>query len=143
MIIRLFLMIGLGILLGLPVGINTRAVVASETITSSLSDTVTVVGSDTVTAGGFGNERVLCPDGMIAVGGGIDLENVWTMKVTSSGPTFDQNYSRLNYQPDGTNPAPIGWQASARNDDTTTKPFKVAVICGQPVLGIFLPIVTK
>jgi hypothetical protein len=69
MAIRLFLVIGLSILLGLPVGINTPAVVATQLITDSLSDTVTVVGSDTVTAGSFGSERVLCPDGMIAVGG--------------------------------------------------------------------------
>jgi hypothetical protein len=100
-----------------------------------LSDVSTVVGSDTATAGSFGVERVLCPRGKTAIGGGIDLGNVWTMGVTSSGPTFAQNNHRLIFQPDGTNPAPVGWQASARNDDTTTKPFKVAVICA-PLSGV-------
>ena len=118
---RLFLVIGLGILLGLP--------------NSSLSDTVTVVDGDNATAGTFSTERVECPNGMIAVGGGVDLDNLLTMIVTSSGPTFDQNSTRLIFQPDGTNPAPIGWQASARNDGATDLPFKVAVICA-PLSGV-------
>jgi hypothetical protein len=132
---RLFLVIGLGILLSLSVGMNTLAVMPSEATTSSASNPVTVVGSDTVTPGSFGSERVLCPAGTVAVGGGIDLGNVLTMKVTSSAPTFAQNNSRLIFQPNGTNPAPIGWQASARNDDAVAKSFKVAVICA-PLSGL-------
>jgi hypothetical protein len=143
MTIRLLLVVGLGILLVVSAGMNTRANVAAETVTGSLSETVTVVGSDTATAGSFKAERVLCPRGTIAVGGGIDLDNVLTMKVTSSAPTFAQNNSRLIFQPNGTNPAPIGWQASAKNDDATTKSFKAAVICGQAVSRVFLPLVRK
>ena len=108
---------------------SSQVAAAGPSLTASLSSTITVVGSDTVSAGNFGSVRVECPIGMVAIGGGIDPENVLTMKVTSSGPTFDQNNERLIFQPDGANPAPIGWQASARNDGTTTKSFKVAVIC--------------
>ena len=103
----------------------------------------TEVGSASVRVGSFGSERVECADGRIALGGGIDLDNVLTMNVTSSGPTFDQNNDRLFFQPNGRNPAPIGWQASTSNDATTTKPFKVAVICAQPPNEIFLPLVIK
>jgi len=135
MTVRVSSVIGLGIVLGLLAGINTRADVPSATIASSASNPVTVVGSDTAAPGSFGSERVLCPAGTVAVGGGIDLENVLTMKVTASAPTFAQNNSRLIFQPNGTNPAPIGWQATARNDDTVVKSLKVAVICA-PLSGV-------
>ena len=66
-----------------------------------------------------------------------------TMKMTSSAPTFAVSSHRLLQQPNGTNPAPVGWQVTARNDDTTTMAFKVAVICAKPVAKAFLPIVVK
>ncbi|MBW1635599.1 MAG: hypothetical protein JRJ68_04920 [Deltaproteobacteria bacterium] len=110
-------------------------------ICSPQSNITTVVGSNIVTVGSFAAERVECPSGMIAVGGGVDLNNVLTMKVTSSGPTFDQNSTRLIFQPDGINPAPIGWQASARNDGATDQSLKVAAICMRPIFPwtLFLP----
>jgi hypothetical protein len=129
MAIRLSLVIGLAILVGLPVGISSQPAIASPSMTDSLADAITVVGSDTVTAGTFGSERVRCPAGMIAVGGGVDLGNVSTMKVTSSAPVFGPSGDRLISQPDGINPAPTGWQASARNDDPRNLALKVAVIC--------------
>src|SRR5262245_35651506 len=46
----------------------------------------TVVGSNSVLAGSFAHVQVPCPADTVAVGGGIDLENVLTMVVTSSGP---------------------------------------------------------
>ena len=148
MAIRL-LMVVLSTLLTLLQGVDARTLagvqieITSQTTITSLSGVSTVVGSGTATAGSFGVERVLCPTGTLAVGGGVDLENVLTMTVTSSGPTFEQNNNRLIFQPNGVNPAPIGWQASARNDDTTTKSFKVAVICSQIEFKVFLPVVMR
>ena len=65
---------------------SSQVAAAGPSLTASLSSTITVVGSDTVSAGNFGSVRVECPIGMVAIGGGIDPENVLTMKVTSSGP---------------------------------------------------------
>jgi hypothetical protein len=100
-----------------------------------LRDVTTLVGSATIAPGNFEAVRVLCPDGMVAVGGGVDLNNVLTMVVTSSAPTFAANNNRLIFQPDGANPAPVGWQASARNNDTGSHPFKVVVTCA-PLEGV-------
>jgi hypothetical protein len=92
---------------------------------------VTVVGSGAATIGSFDSVRVLCPAGMTAIGGGIDLANVLTMTVTSSGPVFDDGgtVQRLISTPNGTQPAPIGWQASARNESSAQGDLKVAAIC--------------
>jgi hypothetical protein len=92
---------------------------------------VVVVGSDTASPGNFAQVRVLCPKGTEAVGGGIDSENVLTMTVTASAPVFAEgNFAgRLFGQPDGTSPAPIGWQADARNDSGGVLGIKVGVIC--------------
>ena len=87
-----------------------------------------VVGSVTVAVGSFGGSSVFCPKGMVAVGGGIDLENVLTMTVTGSAPVFPGPLY-LGSAPNGENPAPIGWVAFARNDDTVPKDAKIAAIC--------------
>jgi hypothetical protein len=89
------------------------------------------VGSDTAPIGSFDAERVACPAGAVAVGGGIDPYNVLTMSVTSSGPIWDDGGSgqRLLNTPDGANPAPAAWQASIRNDSSPTGTLKVAAIC--------------
>jgi hypothetical protein len=92
---------------------------------------VTVIDtSDPISPGSFGVLKVLCPTTHpIAIGGGIDLENISTMVVTSSAPTVGE--TRIYVQSDGQDAAPDGWQASARNNDSVSKSFKVAVICSQ------------
>lgn len=100
---------------------------------SPLFGVTTVVGSASVTAGNFNAVRVLCPAGTVAIGGGIDLGNVFTMQVTSSGPVYQLNNNRLLFQPDGAQPAPIGWQASAVNHETITDNFKVSVVCAPNI----------
>ena len=104
-------------------------------ICATLSGVTTMVGSAKATVGSFASERVKCPSGTVALGGGPDLENVMTMMVTSSAPTFAGSSYRLGQQPDGMHPAPNGWQASARNESTTTKKLKVAAICA-PLTGV-------
>jgi hypothetical protein len=98
-----------------------------------LPSAAAVVSSGSATAkGGFQAVRVTCPAGRVATGGGIDLQNVLTMAVSSSGPTFAANNDRLISQPNGTAPPPVGWQASTVNNDPAVQPFKVAAICAAP-----------
>jgi hypothetical protein len=68
----------------------------------------------------------------VATGGGVDPENVLTMAVSSTGPSFAVNNNRLIFQPDGAAPPPVGWQTSTVNNDPAAQPFKVAVICAAP-----------
>lgn len=110
-------------------------------VCATLSGVSTIVGSNEASAGGFGSEWVKCPAGTVAVGGGIDMENVLTMMVTSSAPTFAGSSHRLGQQPDGIHPDPNGWQASARNEGPTTKGFKVAAICA-PLTGVKVHVVS-
>lgn len=112
-------------------------------ICAPLPNASTVVGADTAGAGSFGVERVLCPAGTIALGGGVDMDNVLTMQVTASAPTFDADQARLISQPVGTNPAPIGWQATALNHAGASQGFKVGVICSPAEALIFLPLTTR
>jgi len=76
----------------------------------------------------------------VIIGGGIDLFNVLTMTVTSSGPVFDDGGTgqRLISTPNGTQPAPIGWQASARNESSAQGDLKVAVICAPEPEALLL-----
>jgi hypothetical protein len=110
-------------------------------ICAPLSDVSAVVTSDTAGTGSFGVERALCPANAVAIGGGVDMDNVLTMQVTSSAPVFPPG-DRLITQPDGTHPDPIAWQASAFNDAGATQTFKVAAIC-TPQYKVFLPLLLK
>jgi hypothetical protein len=103
-------------------------------------DMVTRVASENASAGSFDVERVLCPQDMVAIGGGIDLQNVKTMKVTSSAPSFE---GRLLSEPDGTAKNLTGWQASARNESTTQRDFRIAAICVKPMQYVHLPLVLR
>ncbi len=135
MLIRVLLAIALAGLIGLPAPVDAQPTETSLPLTQAPSTVITVVASGTASPGSFKALRVLCPAGMVAVGGGVDPGNVLTMTVTSSAPVFAQNNARLIFQPDGENPAPIGWQASVRNNSTTTKILKMAVICA-PLTGV-------
>jgi hypothetical protein len=101
------------------------------------------VDSGVTAVGDFGVLRVMCPGGTVAVGGGIDPQNVFTEAVTSSGPVFAANDHRLLFQPNGLQPGAIGWQATILNQSTESKSFKVATICAQPIREVFLPYVRK
>lgn len=115
-----------------------QLVKAAVICSDSLSAT-TIVGSGTASAGSFGVERVLCPSGMEAVGGGVAPEAITQMEVTSSAPAYgpEQTGDRLLDRDDGSDrPAPLGWQASVLNEDGTPHSFKVAAICvPEPARG--------
>lgn len=98
--------------------------------TTVLGRTVTVVSSATVTAVNFNIVNVTCPTGYEVVGGGVDVSNLLTNVVTSSGPTYGG--TRLNFEADGQQAAASGWQASVRNDSTTaSSTMKVAAVCAK------------
>lgn len=98
--------------------------------TMILGRTLTVVASAAVSPGAFGVASVNCPSGYEATGGGADVGNVFTNVLTSSGPTYAG--SRLLAQADGQHGQATGWQASMRNDNTTTTyTLKVAVVCAK------------
>jgi hypothetical protein len=109
-------------------------------ICAPLTGVKTHVVADAVVPGNYNHERAMCPAGYIALGGGIDVTHLNRMTVTSSAPTFKGFQYRLLDQPDGTNPAPNGWDASAINKDTILHSIKVGSICGEPASKAFLPI---
>lgn len=103
-----------------------------RTWTKFLNDIVLVVKSGgSVADGGFGTETVSCPAGYTAIAGGVDPQNVFTMKVTSSAPTTAAN-ARLYSQADGTTKA-NGWHGGVLNNTGSTQnpAFKVGVICAK------------
>ena len=94
-----------------------------------LGRTITVVISDTAPAGSFGSARANCPTGYEAVGGGVDVNNVLTMFVTSSEPIIDG--SRTIATSDGQHGAATAWQGSAYNNTAASQQLKVAAICAK------------
>lgn len=107
-------------------------VLASSPQAETMLDNVfTVITSKSVPAGTFSVQNVSCPAGTVALGGGVDVENVITMIVTSSGPIFPGTAVRLLGQPNGAGPAPVGWRASAKNTAASTQTMRVGVICAN------------
>ena len=135
-----------------PIGWQATAVVESGTaqqmkvaaICVDLPDVSTMVGSATASAGSFAVERVLCPEGMVAIGGGVDVDNVLNMEASSSAPTFPgDSGNRLIQQSPGTYAGPVGWQSSAVVNSGTDEMVKVAAICAPAPDLTFLPIIIK
>ena len=93
----------------------------------------TLVASKNVEADGFGSLSVKCPQGTVALGGGVNVSLVHFMKIFSTGPTV--NGTRLMSTADGTRGAPDGWFGGIYNGDIFSRPFKVAAICA-PLSGV-------
>jgi len=95
---------------------------------------VTEVDSVVVGTGVAGVLRVPCPEGAIAIGGGIDPANVETMRVTSTAPAFGPgNTDRLIFRPNGPNLPGVAWQATALNEEVFNQTIKVAVTCATEI----------
>ena len=94
-----------------------------------LGRTITVVESDTVNAGTFEALVATCPAGRVAVGGGVDPDNVLTVVVTSSAPMVggDRTVTLSN----GRHGPATAWWGAVRNNGTSATPFKVAAICAR------------
>lgn len=101
-------------------------------ICSSEISPTTMVASWSVAAAGSNGGIVHCPLGTVAIGGGVDVENILHMLVTGSGLVFAGDVGLL-LTPDGTQPAPIGWSGYVRNEDSVPHAMKVAAICSSAV----------
>jgi hypothetical protein len=114
-------------------GTSERASAVCETRLHGLA---TQIGPVTVPASDTGSDRVLCPAGQIAYGGGVDSSDTSSLVVTASAPIFDDgtpNGQRLINRSDGLDSAPIGWFGAARNEDTlVAHTLMIGVICPEP-----------
>jgi len=95
-----------------------------------LTGTSTVVVSGT-TSGGSAQTSVNCPAGTVALGGGVDVDNVATMNLISSGPTFGG--TPPHQLTAGTYGAPDGWWGAAKS--VSDRDYYVGAVCG-PMKGI-------
>jgi hypothetical protein len=117
---------------------NTYSLVMAV-ICAPLSAFGTVVASINLVPHSYNVQSAGCPSGGVGLGGGVDVANISSVHVTSSAPMFAG--ARLISQPDGANPAPDGWAASAYNRDLATSfSIKVAVSCNY---GLYLPAVIR
>ncbi|MEA2484134.1 MAG: hypothetical protein QOC55_2081 [Thermoleophilaceae bacterium] len=96
-----------------------------------LRGTITVVKtiSATVAADSYAYTNVDCPAGYQATGGGVDVNQIYSAKVSSSNPTFAGN--RTYTVADGQHGPADGWFGAVTTQGTTTSASsaKVAVIC--------------
>jgi hypothetical protein len=97
-----------------------------------LKDTLTVSANDTVSKGNFDTQIVLCPAGYEAVGGGVDLNQVFTGRVTASGPTVGGQRPVL--QAVGQHGAADGWWGAVELESTAVEAsvsWTIEVICAR------------
>lgn len=112
--------IGMALGIGLPVG-SARGAVS------------TVVGSGVAGTAAAGVVRVPCAEGAIALGGGLDPENVGSMILTSTAPAFGPDPAdRLIFRSDGTSEAGVEWQATSLNQ-AGSMTIKVAAVCATGI----------
>ncbi|MBK9609743.1 MAG: hypothetical protein IPO58_26470 [Betaproteobacteria bacterium] len=109
-------------------------VVMVTVICSPVSGVVAAIGSVAVTAGtaagaGSGLLAVLCPNGQVALGGGVDVSRPQAMKMISSSPYFGGASPYLANRTPGTNPAGTGWAGVTSNQGLVAETLKVAAIC--------------
>ena len=92
-------------------------------------EVTTVVASAAVPGGTFAGATADCPEGKVAIAGGVVLFNL-TMRITETGPKFPSTGPLAN-APEGENPAPTGWTAYARNPGGGSPLIKVAALCAD------------
>jgi hypothetical protein len=123
--------IGAGALASGVVPPPVNAYTKPESDSRYLRGTVTVVGTiPPVAADSFEGGSVECPAGYQAIGGGVDLSNVFFGKVSSSAPTF--NGSGTLNQAAGQHGPATGWEAYVSTQGAGTGASgasKVVVIC--------------
>jgi hypothetical protein len=98
----------------------------------------TVVASKTASGSGWGTQRVDCPTGSVAVGGGIDVEDVYRMYVSQSAPGFELPQAILMQRDAGEQPVPVGWVASVINTDASDRTLRAAAICAKWAMDVFV-----
>ncbi len=102
-----------------------------------LSSAVTVIESFDLAADSTGTHWVACPNGTVALGGGVHPLSVRWQKVVSSGPYYDHGgderlFTHFDHVQEGTWDAPIGWRVTVRNEVATSQAdIRVAVVCAD------------
>jgi hypothetical protein len=81
---------------------------------------------------------VLCFDGYVALGGGVEASAPGTIKLTGSSPIFP-SLAFLDTLPAGVHPAPNAWLGQAVNQAALPGGrIKTAAICGRPAAAVGL-----
>lgn len=102
-----------------------------------LQETVTVYVTKSVPNASFSTAIAACPVGYQAVGGGVDPSNVFSMEVTSSGPTIREFVSGEEVQrrpleiTEGQHGVAGGWYAAVKNETGSLATMKVVAICAK------------
>jgi hypothetical protein len=113
------------------------ATAAPQSLAPAYFTAQTVVESNVVAANSFAVLRVHCPADMVALSGGVDVQNVITMVVSSSAPAYGTAAGdRLIFQDDGPAPAPTAWQATVINEAAAAQDFRVGVLCVEAAAGL-------
>jgi hypothetical protein len=96
-------------------------------------NSASVNASSTTTGSGAGTAEAMCPAGEVAIGGGVDVTNPESMKLTSTSPRYATGNAFLADRAPGTNPAAAGWSGYVSNQGTVAGGvMKVAAICVAP-----------
>ena len=111
--------------------------IAVVIVCASLSNALVTIASANVPSGSAGTPAaggvsVQCPIGYSAVGGGIDVAQPASMKVSSLSPIFGNQY--LFDRAAGLGGAPTGWNGNIRNEGVGGV-IKVAAVCA-PLAGV-------
>lgn len=84
------------------------------------------IASATMPVGETRTATATCPEGKVALSGGVRAGSA-SLTIFDFEPTFASG--SLATFPPGEAPAPIGWTATARNDDIFERILKVAALC--------------
>lgn len=84
------------------------------------------IASATMPVGETRTATATCPDGSVALSGGVRAGSA-ALTIFDFQPTFASG--SLATFPPGEAPAPVGWTATAHNDDLFERTLKVAALC--------------
>ena len=124
---------------------NTAHVVTVSAVCAPVTGIVVAITSGQVTAAannqaGGGFAAIGCPNGYVAIGGGVDVGRPEAMKMISSSPWWASGPTYLSERAAGQSPAPAGWAGVTSNQGTTAGTLKVAAICAP--LGTVIALVS-
>lgn len=93
----------------------------------------TVVFQNTILGGVRGPGKVPCPDGKVAVSGGVDVDHIDSMPVVTSAPVLgpDHLQNLADLEP-GTHGPPTAWRGVVRNDGEDgedSAAYGIAAVC--------------
>jgi hypothetical protein len=113
----------------------------SRSLSDDLQSKVgTIITSDTAAGSSWDADEVFCPQGMIALGGGVDVGDAFNMTVSTNGPTVDKK--RMLTIGGGTHGAANGWFGGALNATEPGKPYKLGAVCA-PTTGTSTVVVSS